>query len=167
MNKHVLNMNSTEIRRATNNDYEDLCLLFSELDAFHVAILPESFRPFEGPARPVELVNEMLTSENRMIFLAVRNKEVAGFVDVKKSSNPPYPMFIPKDFALIENLYVRSEFRGTGLAHNLFEKAKEWAKSQGFSNLQLKVYNKNESAIKFYLKEGLLPLNTTFEIDLR
>ena len=155
-----------EIRRVTINDYEAMCGLFKELDTLHVKLLPENFRPFEGPARPVDLFKEKATGNDRVLFVALGGTQIAGFVDIKKSSNPPYPMFRPKDFALVDNLYVSPEFRGTGLAHALFEKAKEWAKEQGFSSLRLKVYNKNEAAIRFYQKEGLLPLSTTFAIDL-
>jgi diamine N-acetyltransferase len=169
MKDQVLNNITTiniEIRPATINDYEAICLHFKELDALHVALLPDNFREFEGPARPIELFDEMIKTDDRVLFIACNGEHVAGFVDVRKSANPPYPMFLPKDFALIENLYVHSEFRGTGLAHKLFEKAKMWAKEQGFSNLQLKVYNKNEAAIRFYQKEGLVPLSTTFEVNI-
>ena len=160
------NPNSTEIRRATIDDYEALCGLFAQLDALHVELLPENFRSFDGPVRPVELFREKVSGKNKVLLIALSGTQIAGFVDVQKSSNPPYPMFVQRDFALVDNLYVSPEFRGTGLAPTLFEKAKEWAKEQGLSNLQLKVYSKNEGAIRFYQREGLVPLSTTFEMDL-
>jgi GNAT superfamily N-acetyltransferase len=155
-----------EIRKADINDLDSLIPLFRELDALHVEIMPENFRPFDGPIRPAELLQSKVISSDKAIFIALNKSKIIGFVDIQKSSNPPYPMFVQKEFALVDQFYVSPEFRGTGLAHTLFEKAKEWAKQQGFSNLQLKVYNKNETAIRFYQKEGLIPLSTTFEIDL-
>jgi len=91
---------------------------------------------------------------------------VADLYAAMQSSNPPYPMFKPLDFALIDNLYVAPDFRGSGLAHTLFEKAKEWAKAEGLTSLQLKVYNENKGAIHFYEKEGMAPLTTTYELKL-
>lgn len=161
-----MNEITPEIRKANVDDIESLTPLFKELDALHVEMMPENFKPFEGPTRPVELLQQKVASLDKALFIALQGTKVAGFVDVQKSSNPPYPMFVQRDFALVDNVYVSPEFRGTGLAHNLFQRAKEWAKEQGLLSLQLKVYNKNEGAIRFYQKEGLIPLSTTFEIEL-
>jgi ribosomal protein S18 acetylase RimI-like enzyme len=128
--------------------------------------MPENFKAFDGPTRPVDLLEKKVASPDNALFIALDGDNVVGFVDIQKSANPPYPMFVQKDFALLDNLYVTPEFRGTGLAHTLFEKAKEWAKEQRFASVQLKVYNKNKGAIRFYEKEGLIPLSTTFEIEL-
>ena len=154
------------IRRALTSDLVSLIPLIKELDAHHVEIMPENFKAFEGPTRPMELLEKKVVSPDNALFIALDDNNVVGFVDVQKSANPTFPMFVQKNFALLDNLYVASEFRGAGLAHSLFEKAKEWAKEQGYTNLQLKVYNKNEAAIRFYQKEGLIPLSTTFEIEL-
>jgi ribosomal protein S18 acetylase RimI-like enzyme len=159
-------MTLTEIRQATASDLESLTPLFRELDALHVELMPENFRQFTGPIRPFELLQEKVTSPEKALFIALSGTTVAGFVDMQKSSNPEYPMFVPKDFAFVDNLYVSPEFRGTGLAHTLFEKAKEWAREKGLSSIQLKVYNKNQSAIRFYEREGLVPVSTTFEVEL-
>jgi diamine N-acetyltransferase len=162
----LMNDMKTEIRKAIVSDLESLTPLLKELDAFHVELMPENFKSFDGPVRPRELLAQKVTSSDKVLFIALQGTKIAGFVDVQKSSNPPYPMFVQKEFALVDNLYVSPEFRGTGLAHALFEKAKEWTKEHGLKSLQLKVYNKNEGAIRFYEKEGLIPLSTTFEIEL-
>lgn len=134
------------IRRALTSDLAALLPLIKALDAHHVEIMPENFKAFDGPTRPVELLENKVLSPDNALFIALNGTTIVGFVDVQKSSNPTFPMFVQKNFALLDNLFVASEFRGAGLAHTLFEKAKEWAKEQGYTNLQLKVYNKNEAA---------------------
>lgn len=161
-----MNQMTISIRKALSGDLEALLPLIKAIDAHHVEIMPENFKAFDGPTRPMELLEKKVASPDNALFIALDGSNVVGFVDVQKSATAPYPMFIQKDFALLDNLYVAPEFRGTGLAHTLLEKAKEWAKEQRFTSLQLKVYNKNEGAIRFYQKEGLMPLSTTFEIDL-
>jgi ribosomal protein S18 acetylase RimI-like enzyme len=161
-----MNQMKISIRKALSSDLEALIPLIEALDAHHVAIMPENFKAFDGPTRPVDLLEKKVASPDNALFIALDGDNVVGFVDIQKSANPPYPMFVQKDFALLDNLYVTPEFRGTGLAHTLFEKAKEWAKEQRFASVQLKVYNKNKGAIRFYEKEGLIPLSTTFEIEL-
>ena len=144
---------------------DSLCELFSKLDALHVELLPETFNSFPGPSRPLDLLREKLKSQDKALFVAVVGDKLVGFTDIQRSSNPPYPMFKPREYALIDNIFVLDDFRGTGLAHSFFEHAKSWAKEHGLSNLQLKVYNANRAAIRFYEKEGMRQLNTTYELD--
>ncbi len=148
------------------NDYDAVCALFRELDAHHVERLPDNFRAFEGVVRPVEQFREKVSSSGRAFFVAASNTSIIGFVDVQRDSNPLLPMFKAKEFALVDNLFVLAEFRGTGIAQVLFARAKAWAKDCGLSSIRLKVYAANIEANRFYQKEGLIPFNTTFEMDL-
>jgi ribosomal protein S18 acetylase RimI-like enzyme len=157
---------TSSIRQATKEDLQALCELFGQLDTFHVELLPSNFRAFIGPARPVEILEEKISGSNKAVFVAVSGAKVVGFVDVQKASNPPFPMFKPKDFALIDNLFVSPDHRGSGIARMLFEEAKAWARKQGLSELQLKVYDENKDAVRFYERQGMRRLSATFEIDL-
>jgi len=155
-----------EIRRATLDDYDAVCAMFRELDSHHVELLPDKFRAFEGPVRTLERFSEKVSSSDAAFFVAVSQTTLIGFVDVQQDSNPPLPMFKAKTFAVVDNLFVVSEHRGTGTAHSLLEHAKVWAKERGLSSIQLKVYSANGVATRFYQKEGMIPLSTTFEADL-
>src|SRR5215831_15484617 len=106
-----------EIRRATMDDYDAVCALFRELDAHHVELLPDNFRPFGGPARPAEKFREKVSSPDKAFFVAVSRGTLIGFVDVQRDSSPSFPMFRPNDFALVDNLFVVSKFRNTGIGH--------------------------------------------------
>jgi len=44
------------IRQATLKDYEQLCELFEEIDAFHRQALPDVFREADEPARTKEYI---------------------------------------------------------------------------------------------------------------
>jgi len=76
---------SPEIRRAKVSDYDALCECFKELDALHVSLLPDIFRPFDGPVRPVELFNEKVSEAGKALFIALSGTQVAGFVDIQRS----------------------------------------------------------------------------------
>ena len=161
-----MNIQAAKIRRATIEDYESLCGLFAKLDALHVELIPSIFCSFSGPVRPLELFRSKVTAEDKAIFVADIGDRIVGFADVQRLSSPPFPMFRPREFALVDNVFVLPEFRGTGLAQSLFNQAKIWAKDQGLVSIQLKVYNANLPAVRFYEKEGLAPVSTTYEIDL-
>jgi diamine N-acetyltransferase len=155
-----------QIRLATLDDYDRVCELYQQLDTFHVALLPETFRPIDGLPRPLELFREMVSSPDKALFVAVRDSYMVGFIDVQKISNPPFPMFKPRDLALVDNFLVIDQFRGSGLAHLLFERVKIWAVERGLSTLRLKVHNANVGAVRFYQKEGMFPTVSTYEINL-
>ena len=74
--------------------------------------------------------------------------------------------FIGMNETRIEGLFVSSDFQSRGIGHSLIE----WAKT-GNEELTLSVYQKNQRALQFYLKEGfvigeLLMDQKTGEIEL-
>ena len=59
--------------------------------------------------------------------------------------------FIGMNETRIEGLFVSSDFQSRGIGHSLIE----WAKT-GNEELTLSVYQKNQRALQFYLKEGFV-----------
>ncbi len=55
---------------------------------------------------------------------------------------------------LIDNLIIKKEFRRIGLGKLLVAQALEWAKANSISNIELSVWEFNESAIHFYEELG-------------
>ncbi len=56
--------------------------------------------------------------------------------------------------AEIKKLYVRKDYRGTGLSKELYSKVMNEAKENDFNRIFLGTYDKLQSAIHFYLKRG-------------
>ena len=59
--------------------------------------------------------------------------------------------FIGMNETKIEGLFVNCNFQSRGIGHSLIE----WAKT-GNEELTLSVYQKNQRALQFYLKEGFV-----------
>ena len=59
--------------------------------------------------------------------------------------------FIGMNETRIQGLFVSSDFQSRGIGHSLIE----WAKT-GNEELTLSVYQKNQRALQFYLKEGFV-----------
>ena len=53
-------------------------------------------------------------------------------------------------------MYVLPEYRGRGINGLIMTDLILWGKTQGYTEVQLEVYAKNESAIKAYAKAGLV-----------
>src|SRR5258707_1116650 len=58
------------VRTAGMGDYDSLCLLFDELDAFHRDARPEMFQPFARPVRAREQVARWLAEAGSTILVA-------------------------------------------------------------------------------------------------
>ena len=56
--------------------------------------------------------------------------------------------------ATIVMVYVRKDLRGSGLAKNLLQVAKDYARDSGIRQLELAVSAENPAAIRFYEREG-------------
>jgi len=156
--------NDTVIRKASTDDFEALCSLYRKLDQYHVEISPGNFKAFDEPVRPKELLLAKIYDADQVLFVAEHDTQLVGFSDAQLSSNPPYPMFKPRDFVLIDNIYVDPEMRGSGLATRLLAAVKERTRQKGLDAIQLKVYSGNLAATRFYEREGFARFSTTFEI---
>lgn len=157
-----------EIRLARQSDLAQLCDLYKQLDTLHVHLLPDVFKTIDGPARTQDFLSKLVTSPEgqRALFVATVEDQVVGFIDARRAKAPRLPMFIEKEHCSIDNLIVTEEFRGSGLAQQLFETAKEWARKQGIPSIQLHVYDANVAAVAFYKKLGFSPVSSNFELPL-
>ena len=159
-------MQSLKVRMATDKDYDDLCSLYSELDMHHVEILPDVFKPFDDPAFTLEIFLERNQDNDKAIFVAEMDDCICGFAYVEERTTPDYPMFISRTFALLDNLLVKKEFQGLGIAKLLFSEVRSWAKKRNLSTVRLKVYSANTKALEFYKSQGLSPLSEELELEL-
>ncbi|MEU3557466.1 GNAT family N-acetyltransferase [Streptomyces fragilis] len=57
----------------------------------------------------------------------------------------------------IVGVFVRPEYRGTGLVEELFEAAVAWAYDRGAERVRLYVHERNERAIRAYRRLGFAP----------
>ena len=78
-------------------------------------------------------VKEMLPDTT--VYVYEDNGSVQGFIGLTKSQ--------------IEGIFVEESMRGKGIGTQLLNHAKQF-----FSSLTLQVYEENQSALRFYFKEG-------------
>ncbi len=112
-----------QIREATTEDIPEIQHLYRQLDEHHVDLLPGIFQTVGGNAREDSLVAQWITDKDADYLLAEEGCEIIGFVSVRKSSHPQYPMFRPHDFVMIDNAVVSKGQRGKGIGKMLFEAA--------------------------------------------
>lgn len=65
--------------------------------------------------------------------------------------------------ATLESMHVRPEFRGLGVGAELVGRFLSWAREREASRASVTAYAANESAIRFYEREGFSPKNLTLD----
>lgn len=147
------------IREAGSRDYEALCLLFEQLDEIHRRELPHIFRKPAGPARGRAYIEEILGDPDVCILLACAGEQPVGFVTGMLRDTPAIDLLVPARLVVVDNLYVDSEYRRSGLGRGMMQAIEAWAKRSGAEYVELHVYEFNTQAVAFYERLGYTTLS--------
>lgn len=177
MNSDRLERYNVVIEEAEGGDIEQCRELCDELMAFQkskAVLAPEAFDAMNFDTRMKKSYASALASQ---VLVAKDGGVPVGYafstietasggelalpdwapVKAGESAQGFYPDWIgsPTKIGCLSNLYVRDEYRGTGLGSELFERALEWL--DGFPGVDVVfifVSNGNEAALRFYLDRG-------------
>jgi ribosomal protein S18 acetylase RimI-like enzyme len=122
---------------------------YSSSDLAQVRELVLSAENFGKPFLENEMLNVKKNTSMGLgkVFVAVLNGKVVGYISLGK-----------RVFALmIDSIIVSSRYQRKNVGRKLVEKAKEYAKSQGFHLLRTDTGAFMDYAIKFYLACGFEP----------
>jgi ribosomal protein S18 acetylase RimI-like enzyme len=153
------------IRCAIDSDIEQINSLYAQGDEYHVQLLPDIFCKCDKP-RPIEIIEEWINGEDSDYLLAFNQNSILGFLNIKKSSYPSYPMFVQSHFAIIENCVVDEKNRRRRIGERLFNEAVRWAKAKGLESIQITVWNSNMPAMHFYEKFGFKPIHQRMDLKI-
>ena len=142
------------VRKATAEDYNSLCELFNEIDALHRDNLPHIFEKPNGAAREKDYYLGLIADENLALLVAEAGEKLVGFVHVIVRDTPAMPVFVPRHYAIVDGIVVKSGFQKHGIGKVLMDKMQEWAIARGAASIELNVYEFNETAISFYQRLG-------------
>ncbi|MEJ8566053.1 GNAT family N-acetyltransferase [Elongatibacter sediminis] len=134
----------TSIRRATAEDAAVVLELIEELAEHH------------GQAEHVRTDEDSLVAAGFGddpgvgALIAEVDGIVAGFL----SYTVCYSIWSAADFMLIDDVYVRNDFRGDGLGEALMRELQQTCKALGLSRIKWEVEPDNAAAIRFYERLG-------------
>jgi len=147
------------IRPARAEDYEPVCALFAEVDAFHAAARPDVIRVPEAPVRSREFMGHVLSSRDDLLLVAEQKGRLVGLIRAAVRSAPDAPMVVPKRYVAIEDLVVTKLARHRGYATALVEQVHDWARERGIQDVQLTVHEFNTGATRLYERLGYTTVN--------
>ena len=135
------------VRTAHPEELVALAHLLDEIVAFHHNEDPVQFRGPEA-AEHTRYLEERFQDPDAAVFVAEYRGALAGIAVTVIREAPPF--LNPSRFVLLENLAVATKFRRTGVGRKLVDAAVLWARARDMQELDLNVYEFNDSAIRFY-----------------
>ena len=132
-----------EVRKAAINDLPGLADLFNQYRVFY-----KKEADLEGAKG---FLGERLAKNDSEIFVAFKDNKMAGFVQL-------YPIFSStnmKKFWLLNDLFVKVEFRAQGFSKALIERAKELCRQSNAGGFMLETAKTNIIGNRLYQKMGL------------
>jgi GNAT superfamily N-acetyltransferase len=142
-------MPELEIRVATEEDVPLILYFIKELAEYE--------RLSHEVSATEETLKEFLFGERRVAeaLLGYLGDDPAGFALFFHN----FSTFLGRPGIYLEDLYVRPEFRGTGIGRALLVHLARLAKERGCGRLEWWVLDWNEPAIEFYKSIGAVPMD--------
>ena len=112
----------------------------------------EDLSQYLATAFSEEKIESELADPTFPYFLAKANKQPVAYAKLSGAQTEKY---LPNSHAIeLERIYISEAFIGQRIGKALMQHVKKFAKSKGYSNLWLGVWEQNARAISFYKKEG-------------
>lgn len=92
--------------------------------------------------------------DNWGFFLAYSGVELVGAAAVAFDTSGIHMLEGRPDLAVLWDIRVRPEWRGRGVGKALFERAGQWSRERGCTQMKVETQNVNVRACRFYQKMG-------------
>lgn len=154
------------VRTVKLEDLEKINILYKEVDDLHLEKYPELFKKPSVYGRSVEYIIEVIENPYKEIFIAEKKDELIGLAEVIRVKNMPSSVKKDIEWVAIDNLVVSNKYRKSGIGSMLIDCVSDWARDWNINRIELKVYEKNEEALRFYINKGFETLNRTMVLEI-
>ena len=132
---------------------------FSEIDRTHESL---PYKDMDDAHRYIQKMLYDVKNMNGKVFVSEEDGQVVGFIqgviiEHRKGDDEIYDLsHKPSKDGWIGLLFVKPEFRGSGVGQELLDKMKEYFKSEECTSIRLLVLSDNIHAVNVYEKSGFL-----------
>ena len=155
-----------EIRRAVNQDMEDINRLLLQVCLVHHQGRPDLFK-YGAKKYTDEQLRALIADDSRPIFVAAgEDGHVAGYAFCVFQQHTGDNILTDIRTLYIDDLCVDENRRGQHIGSQLYRYVLDFARENGCYNVTLNVWSCNEAAMKFYEACGLKPQKVGMEVIL-
>ena len=144
------------ILRASTEHLDDIVSLNRAVQNLHVEQEPRYFRPFDEAA-VTEFIRNALGDPSVTFLLAVAGEKPLGYALLRVQDRAAHVYSLPRRFVELEQIAVGPDSRKQGVGAALIDEAFAVAKSLGFCDLELSVWDFNQDAQRLFQRKGFKP----------
>ena len=148
-------------RRANKNDIKRIIELLHQVNMVHHVIRPDLFKPNTTKYDEQEL-ETLLNDDSKPIFV-YDDGEVQGYAFCQITEVKKHKLLEDVKTLYIDDICVDERKRKQNIGRTIYEYLISYAKTGGYYNVTLNVWDCNPGAKKFYESLGMQPQKTTME----
>ncbi|WP_190810493.1 GNAT family N-acetyltransferase [Flagellimonas sp. S3867] len=149
-----------KLQRCVIEDLEKLVTISKAtfIDAFEKDNNPADFESYINEAFSSERLRSELENKNTRFYFVFSGHELIGYLKLNKG---PAQSDIKDDQSLeLERIYVIQQFQGKGIGNWLLQQVIQIARNEASNYVWLGVWQKNQAAVRFYLRHGFQKFDT-------
>lgn len=150
MNFSIKKLNEVDIEKTYN--------FFKELEILHSSKLPNIFKRPDEVEHIKEYVNNALNNPKQIFFIAEIGEEPIGLIETLIIKDGINPVHVDREYATIDKLIVKDEYRKLGVATSLIDTTESYLKEKGIKEVEIYVWNFNKNAFNLYQNKGFTTL---------
>jgi len=150
MNFSIKKLNEVDIEKTYN--------FFKELEILHSGKLPNIFKRPDEIEHIKEYVNNALNNSNQIFFIAEIEGEPIGLIETLIIKEGINPVHVDREYAIIDKLIVKDEYRKLGVATSLIDTTESYLKEKGIKEVEIYVWDFNKNAFNLYQNKGFTTL---------
>ena len=153
------------VRFAEKKDLERVNELRRQVSDLHVAGKPEVFRP-GFPRELQEYIYTAWKDPRQAIVVNERDGVICGFAVLHHITKPESPYSYGREYLDINEFGVDEACRRQGVATEMMDFIKEYAKEKGFHKIELNMWEFNRTALAFYEAVGFSTYRRYMETEV-
>jgi ribosomal protein S18 acetylase RimI-like enzyme len=137
------------------DDYDQVLMLKQQVHSLHVTACPEFYKDLDKAFSKEKFVEDLNNDRLDIYVLVKEDHGLLGYAYVNKIIISNHPVITNQKVFFIEDFCIDEKYRGKGFGKELFKRLEESARTEGFTSIELDVWDFNETAKNFYEKTGM------------
>lgn len=163
--KNRENSGSGTIRFAKREDAEKINILRKQVNELHVNGKPEVFKAgFSDELR--DYIDTVFDDPLKRIVVYDSDGTIGAYAVLNHITKPENPFMHERDYLDIDEFGVDEALRRKGIATGMIGFIREYAGNEGFSRIELNMWEFNQSALAFYEAVGFSTYRRYMEMEI-
>ena len=153
------------VRFAEKNDLVRVNQLRRQVHELHAAGRPDIFKPGFPPELRDHIVS-IWNDPQQEIVVSEREGVLCGYAVLHRVNKPENPFMYKRDYLDIDEFGVDEACRRQGVAAEMMEFIREYAREKGFAKIELNMWEFNRDALAFYEAVGFATYRRYMEAEV-